>query len=281
MEENNSTENTILVFKSLTQERTRINANLCISTIKRKYNGGKFMKDWIDENRPVFIPNYTFSPDDGVIYVIDTGSGFKWGYSDKNLYIYEKNNSKLQKTDKKLNGNIKFISNFVYNKENELSELYRSYIREDVKYGYIKFEESDHSIEDQWFDCFLHGYDIGQVVNPFTNELDDNLTGIRVTWSDVDLDMEYDEGTYISEGSHSGWYEQPGWICNDGKLVDPEVTFLWEDQEISDEQFAKINQFPIDILNKIKKDVVSWVEGPIVEESAESFEPPEYEPDDD
>lgn len=77
------------------------------------------------------------------------------------------------------------------------------------------------------------------------DELTENLSGIEVFF-DADINWDYDSGTYIAgDGGPGGWYERPGYYV-DSVDADTDYTFVYENDEITIDQFAKINQVSVE-----------------------------------
>lgn len=234
--------------------------NLCLSTLNRKYNhNGEYFDNW--------IRNYVSEKNNFDLFVVDEGDGYSYGRCDKNLNVWKRNpdTNELENSEIKLEGDITYINHFIYNRNCDIAKLYRKYVYEDLLKGHIKIQlEENNCSENKVY--FIIPELADTVINPFTKETDDNLSGFEVSWESVDLDLQYDSGTYISVDGNGGWYEKPGYYTGDDPhLEEPEVKYLWEDEEISKEQYAEINKIPIDIIPKIEQKAIAMAQEVAIE----------------
>lgn len=148
------------------------------------------------------------------------------------------------------------------------------------KYG---FEEIDHDFNsDGGWASYQLSHNIPPIVkNPFNADdiNSENLSEITVNIDDVDVNWEYDSGTYIGEpGGPGGWYERPGTYA-DSVDCSSDAEFLWDGSEITKEQFKEINGISDEELGILIDYIKGYAESAYEEWAQENLDPPEYEPD--
>ena len=145
----------------------------------------------------------------------------------------------------------------------------------------FKFEESDHNFStfDGWADYYATDNVPETAVNPLNPEAGEveNLSSIEISFSDVKVSIDSYGATMVPYGDTYIEYEPAGWEIDDVNCSE-DVKYTWEGDDITREQYLKINKMSddelkaaIDVLKETAMDSYwDWLD--------ENYEPPEPEP---
>lgn len=129
-------------------------------------------------------------------------------------------------------------------KEFEFEEVDSDFESRDCTCGWICYAPTANVAEDSYYHLERVAAS-GKWKLVKGDELTENLSGIEISF-DADIHWDYDSGTYIpGDGGPGGWYEKPGYYV-DSVDVDTDYVFVYEDEEITIEQFAEINQVSVE-----------------------------------